>query len=120
MITAYLYSSCTSCRKAKDVLDSEDARYEVREFFKSRVTRKELDDLLSSTGLSLGDILSTRSNPYKEGNLAEKNLSDDELLDMMVKEPRLIRRPLLVSGQDVVIGFNADKIRDLVAQDNAK
>lgn len=120
MITAYLYNSCTSCRKAKDVLEAEGADYEVREYFKQKVTRNELDNLLNTTGLKVSDILSTRSNPYKQGNLAEKNLSDDELLDMMTEEPRLIKRPILVSGSNVVVGFKEDKIKDLIAKDSAK
>lgn len=119
MITAYLYNSCTSCRKAKDVLESEGANFEVREYFKQKVTRQELDALLQQTGAELSDILSTRSTPYKERNLADKNLSDDDILEMMVEEPRLIKRPILVSGSNVVIGFNDGKIRDLIAQDNA-
>lgn len=120
MITAYLYNSCTSCRKAKDVLDQEKAQYDVREYFKQKVTRQELDELLASTSLTVADILSTRSTPYKQGNLAEKNLTDDQILDMMVDEPRLIKRPLLISGSNAVIGFNDGKIRELIAQDNAK
>ncbi len=119
MITAYLYNSCTSCRKAKDVLDATGANYEVREYFKQPVTREELDNLLSSTGLTVSDILSTRSNPYKQGNLAEKNLNDDEILDMMTEEPRLIKRPILVSGDSAVVGFNESKIQDLIARDTA-
>lgn len=119
MITAYLYNSCISCRKAKDVLETEGANFEVREYFKQKVTRDELNHFLSSTGLAVADILSTRSNPYKQGNLAEKNLSDDNILGMMTEEPRLIKRPILVSGSSAVVGFNEDKIRDLIAQDNA-
>lgn len=120
MITAYLYNSCTSCRKAKDVLEAEGASYEVREYFKQKVTREELDNLLESTGMTVADILSTRSTPYKQGKLAEKNLSDDEVLDLMTEEPRLIRRPILISGSDTVVGFNDGKIRELIARDNAK
>lgn len=117
MIIAYLYKSCTSCRKAKDVLDNAAANYEVREYFKQKLTRQELDNLLAETDLTVADILSTRSNPYKQGNLAERNLGDDEILDMMTEEPRLIKRPILVSGANVVVGFNEDKIRDLIVKD---
>lgn len=102
------------------MLEAEGASYEVREYFKQKVTRSELDNLLDSTGLEVADILSTRSTPYKQGNLAEKNLSDDEILNMMTEEPRLIKRPILVSGADAVVGFNEGKIRDLISQDNAK
>lgn len=117
MITAYLYMSCSSCRKAKDVLDASGADYTVREFFKARVTREELEGLMKATGLTVADILSTRSTPYRELNLAERELTDDELLDLMVQEPRLLKRPILVSGADVVVGYSEGKITDLVAKD---
>ncbi|MCA9834587.1 MAG: Spx/MgsR family RNA polymerase-binding regulatory protein [Thermomicrobiales bacterium] len=119
MITAYLYRSCTSCRKAEVLLKELDAEFEIREFFKQKFTVKELKALLKQTGLSVSDILSTRSTPYKEQNLAEKDLSDNEILEMMTEEPRLLKRPLLVSGMDAVVGYNEDAIRALVAKDNA-
>lgn len=101
------------------MLNEAGAGFEIREYFKQKVTRQELEGLLTATGLSLADILSTRSTPYKQENLAEKSLSDDEILDLMLEEPRLIKRPILVSGSNVVVGFNESKIHDLVRQDNA-
>lgn len=101
------------------MLEEENANYEVREYFKQKVTRTELDAILATTGLTVADILSTRSTPYKQGNVVEKDLSDGELLDMMTEEPRLIKRPLLISGSRAVVGFNDGKIRELIAQDNA-
>lgn len=117
MITAYLYRSCSSCRNAEGLLRDEGAEFEVREFFKQRFTVPELKNLLNSTGLTVSDILSVRSTPYKEMDLAAKHLPDDEILQMMTEEPRLVRRPLLVSGNDAVIGYNQAAIRDLVAKD---
>lgn len=119
MITAYLYKSCTSCRQAEALLRELDANFEVREHFKQKLTVKELKTLMKQTGLSMSDILSTRSTPYKEQGLAEKNLSDGEILEMMSEEPRLIKRPILVSGKDAVVGYNQAAIRQLVAKDSA-
>lgn len=101
------------------MLDESGASYEVREYFKERVTRDELDNLLQATGLEVADVLSTRSTPYKQGKLAEKDLSDDEILNMMTEEPRLIKRPILVSGSNAIVGFNEQRIRQLVKQDMA-
>lgn len=119
MITAYLYNSCTSCRKAKDLMEAEGANFEVREYFKEKVTLEELKGILSATGLTVADILSTRSTPYKQQNLAEQDLSDEEILTLMTEEPRLIKRPLLISGSNAVVGFGESKIRDLIEKDNA-
>ncbi|MCO5218442.1 MAG: arsenate reductase family protein [Thermomicrobiales bacterium] len=119
LITAYLYRSCSSCRNAENLLKSEGADFKVREFFKQRFTVAELEDLLKATGLAVSDILSVRSTPYKEMGLATRNLSDEEILQLMTEEPRLLRRPLLVSGSDAVIGYNQSAIRELIARDNA-
>src|SRR5687767_10943538 len=94
MIKALLYNSCTSCRKTEDVLKQSGVDYEKREFFKDRFTSDELRSLLDSVGLKASDVLSTRSRVYKERNLADADLSDDQLLDLMVEEPTLLRRPI--------------------------
>lgn len=120
MITAYLYNSCSSCRNAEAILKETGANFEKREFFKQKFTRGELAGVLEQTGLSVMDLLSTRSTPYREKGLVDKDLSDSEIIDLMLEEPRLLKRPILVSGPDVVIGYKADEIRDLVAKDNAR
>jgi Spx/MgsR family transcriptional regulator len=116
-ITAYLYNSCTSCRKTDDVLKSSGVDYERREYFKVKFTKDELRGLLDSEGLKVSDVISTRSTPYKERGLADKDLSDDEILDLMIEDPRLLRRPMVISRDQVVIGHNEKKLRELI--DNA-
>lgn len=118
MITAYLYNSCSSCRKAAELLKEVGANFEVREFFKERLSEQELTALLSATGLSIGDVLSTRSTPYRELDLANRNLSDDEIVTLMLAEPRLLKRPILVSGSQSVVGYKANDIRELVKLDS--
>lgn len=119
MITAYLYNSCSSCRKAEDILKKEDADFEKREFFKQRFSREELTGLLESTTLTVANVLSTRSTPYREMKLAERNLGDDEIIDLMLDEPRLLKRPILVSGTHAVIGYKPDEILELITMDSA-
>jgi arsenate reductase/regulatory protein spx len=114
MITAFLYNSCTSCRKTEDVLKQSGIEYEKREFFKDRFTPDELRSLLNTVGLKPSDVLSTRSRVYKERNLAEADLTEDQILDLMVEEPTLLRRPIVVNGDRVIVGYNEAKLRDLI------
>lgn len=113
-ITAYLYNSCTSCRKTDEALRESGIEYERREFFKEKFTSDELRDLLQTHGLSIADVISTRSTPYKTHDLAHRGLSDDEILDLMVEDPRLLRRPIVIAGDTVLIGHNAGKLRELI------
>lgn len=114
MITALLYNSCTSCRKTEAVLKESGVEYDKREYFKDRFTKDELTALLGSAGLSVGDVLSTRSRPYREMGLAEKDLPDSEILDLMVEEPRLLRRPIVIRDGRAVVGHNEAALRELI------
>jgi arsenate reductase-like glutaredoxin family protein len=60
------------------------------------------------------EVLSKRSRAYKALGLAERELSDDELLDLMVQEPTLLRRPLIISPSGVEVGFNQKRLQELI------
>lgn len=113
-ITAYLYNSCTSCRKTDQALRESGVHYERREYFKDRFTKDELRELLESNGLTIADVISTRSTPYKQHDLATRHLSDEDVLELMIEDPRLIRRPIVIAGDGVVIGHNAAKLQELI------
>ncbi|HLU34710.1 MAG TPA: Spx/MgsR family RNA polymerase-binding regulatory protein [Thermomicrobiales bacterium] len=114
-IQAYLYNSCSSCRKTDEILKESDVDYERREFFKDRFTKEELRTLLEQNNLTVQDVISTRSTPYKQHALANRDLTDDEILDLMIEDPRLLRRPIVISGDTVIIGHNEKQLRELVA-----
>ena len=114
MIKALLYNSCTSCRKTEDILRQSGVDYEKREFFKQRFTADELGSLLESVGLKPSDVISTRSRVYKERNLGDAVLTDSQILDLMVEEPTLLRRPIVINGDQAVVGHNEAKLRDLI------
>ena len=116
MIKALLYNSCTSCRKAEALLKERGVDYEKREFFKDRFSKEELGALLASVGLTASDVISTRSRVYKERGLGETDLSDDQILDLMVEEPTLLRRPIVIKGDQAVVGFNAPKLQELIGE----
>lgn len=96
------------------MLKESGVDHEKREFFKDRFSRDELAALLTSVGLGPSDVISTRSRVYKERNLGEADLSDDQMLDLMVEEPTLLRRPLVIKGDQAVVGFNEARLRALV------
>src|SRR5688500_7317434 len=94
MIEAYVYSSCTSCRKTEEILKDSGTAYESRDYFRNRFSRDELKEILDNAGLDVSDVLSKRSKVYKARGAEIDALSADELLALMVEEPTLLRRPL--------------------------
>lgn len=88
--------------------------YERRDYFKDEFTVEELRTLLDEIGLRPSDVLSKRSRAYKELNLAEREVSEDELLKLMTQHPTLLRRPIVVKDGQAVVGFNKEKIETLI------
>jgi Spx/MgsR family transcriptional regulator len=110
----YYYASCSSCRSAESLLNELGIEFEKHEYFKQRFTPDELKALLQRIGKSPSDVLSTRSRPYKDLELAGKFLSDDDLIALMIEHPQLIKRPLTVRGTESVVGYNKGAIAALV------
>ena len=76
-----------------------------RDFFKEQFTRAEIEALLG--GRPASDMFNFRSPGFKKLGLEKENLTDDELIDLMLKEPRFVRRPVVrIDGQ---VHFGADK-----------
>jgi arsenate reductase-like glutaredoxin family protein len=85
-----------------------------RDILRDRLSRDELVANLARAGWTAHDVLSTRSRPYKELGLKDGEISEDELLDLMVEHPALIRRPLVIADRGAVVGFNRAGLTDLL------
>lgn len=115
MIEAYIYTSCTSCRKTVEQLKTSGVDFATRDFFRDRFTREELQTVLDQIGLGVRDVLSVRSKVYLERSAEIAALDDDALLDLMLVEPTLLRRPLVVKASEAIIGHNTGKLADMIA-----
>jgi Spx/MgsR family transcriptional regulator len=104
-IELYVHPTCTSCRNAQAWLDERGVAYERRDYFRDRFSHDELASILAAANLTPRDVLSKRARAYKE-LVGDRELTDGQLLDLMIQEPTLLRRPLIISGQHVVIGFD--------------
>lgn len=116
-IDLYGYTSCTSCRKTDQQLKESGADYAYRDYFRQRFSREELESLFQRTGLTLRDVLSRRSKVYQARSAEIDALDDEQLLSLMLEEPTLLRRPIVIGANDVVIGHNATKLADLIGHE---
>ncbi|MBP1930642.1 Spx/MgsR family RNA polymerase-binding regulatory protein [Ammoniphilus resinae] len=111
----YTYPSCTSCRKAKSFLRQNGIEFEERHLFRDPPTKEELLDIIKRTDNGLDDILSTRSRTFKELDVQIEELTVFQLLEMLSEEPRLLRRPILIDDEKLIIGYNRVAMEDLLA-----
>jgi Spx/MgsR family transcriptional regulator len=109
----YWYASCSQCRDARKALEEKGIQLETRDFFKERFTEPELRTLLEKWKLKPRQVFSFKSPSVKAMHLQVDALSDDEMLRLMVQEPRLIRRPLMRIDGTAMVGFDKTKISAL-------
>ncbi len=117
-IDLYGYTSCTSCRKTDQQLKESGTDYVYRDYFRQRFSREELEAVLRQAGLTPRDVLSKRSKVYRARSAEIDALTDDQLLSLMLEEPTLLRRPIVIGGDEVVVGHNATKLAELIDQAN--
>jgi regulatory protein spx len=114
-VRVYLYSNCSSCKNAEQVLSDAGVQYDRRDIFKDRMTEAELDGLFREIGRTPTELLSRRSIPYRQLGLAERVPTDPELIGLMSEHPGLLRRPIIVAPDALQIGFNRTAL-ELMAQ----
>lgn len=111
MVTLYTSPSCTSCRKAKAWLEQHNLPYQERNIFAKPLTKAEILHVLSLTENGTEDIISTRSRAFKNLQIKIDNLSIAQLLDLISKNPSLLRRPIILDDRRLQVGYNEDEIR---------
>jgi Spx/MgsR family transcriptional regulator len=96
--------NCTTCRKARKFLEKRGYQLYFRDLAKERLSSAELEKLIGNRDHT--DFLNTRNETYREENMKENPPSRKEAIKWMSKEPNLIRRPVVVAGGRVVLGFD--------------
>jgi arsenate reductase (glutaredoxin) len=103
--------SCTTCRKARQYLERRGFELHFRNLDKERLSSAELEKLIDRRDHT--DFLNPRNELYRRKNMKENPPSRAEAIRMMVREPNLIRRPVIVAGGRVVVGFDENGIAHL-------
>ena len=110
MVDLYVSPSCTSCRKARAWLEKHNIPFKERNIFSEPLTKKELR-ILRMTENGTEEIISTRSRAFQQLKINLDDLSIDQLLDLVEKNPSLLRRPIIMDDRRLQVGYNEDEIR---------
>ena len=101
------YPKCTTCQKAQKWLDETGAAYKVRNIKEDNPTRAELEQWHQRSGLPLKRFFNTSGLQYKALGLKDKlpEMSQEEQLDLLATDGMLVKRPILVGDDVVLVGF---------------
>jgi len=113
MITIYHNSRCSKSRNGVTYLQDKGVEFNIRQYLDEPLSFDELKALIAKTGLKPEAIVRKEEDYFKQ-NLKGKALTDDEWIAEMVKEPRLIQRPIVESGDRAVLARPAEEIDKLI------
>lgn len=114
--TILFYSSpgCASCRKAKRWLEENHITYVEKNIFSNLLSDEEIRYLMTRCDNGTDDIISTRSKAYSLIKEKMDELSLPELTHFIQKNPSILKRPIMISDRNLVIGYDDDEITSMI------
>ena len=101
------YPKCTTCQKAKKYLTEKGLPFEERDIKTENPTKEELTSWYKLSGLPLKRFFNTSGKLYKEMQLKDKlpDMTEDEQLSLLATDGMLVKRPIVVTDEKVLVGF---------------
>jgi arsenate reductase len=113
-ITIYQKPTCTTCRQVYNALKESGVDFDAVNYYVDPIPKAKLIDLLRKMKMKPRDLLRTKEAIYKSLKLGERDLSDDDLVDLMVKNPDLIQRPIVERGARAILARPAERLKDIL------
>ena len=104
---------CSKSRQTLQILEENNAIYEVVEYLKEIPSREELTSILSELNIKAENLIRKGESIYKE-NFKGKDLTNEEWISAMIAHPKLIERPIVSNGKTAVIGRPPEKVLELI------
>lgn len=115
MIKFICYPKCTTCQKAQKWLDTNGIKYELRDIKLNNPTADELAEWHQKSGLPLKKFFNTSGLLYKSLDLKNKipTMTDSEMIDTLASDGMLVKRPLVIKDDLVLVGFKEEDYKKL-------
>ena len=97
---------CSKSRQALQLLKDNNYKIEIISYLEIDLEVSLIEDIIKKLALKPRDILRKGEQEYKDNNLKKDNLSEEDLINYMIKYPKLIERPIVVKGDKAVIGLS--------------
>jgi arsenate reductase (glutaredoxin) len=101
--------TCTTCRKAKAFLEKRKVELDLRDLGRDRMSVEELDHLIGKRDHRM--FLNPRNELYRTRKMGQNPPSREDALQLMAAEPNLIRRPVVLRGAEIVLGYDEEALK---------
>jgi arsenate reductase len=113
-IVIYQKPTCTTCRQVHAALKESGVDFEAVDYYLDPIPKARLKELLRKMGMKPRELLRTKEAIYKELKLGERDLSDSQLIDLMVEHPDLIQRPIVEKGARAILARPAERLKEIL------
>ena len=113
-IVIYQKPTCTTCRQVYAALKESGVGFDAVDYYLDPIPREKLLELLHKMRIRPRDLLRTKEAIYKTLKLAERELSDDEIVDLMVEHPDLIQRPIVEKGARAILARPPERLKEIL------
>ena len=110
MIVVYTSPGCASCRKVKQWLKDRDLDFIEKNIFSFMLNETEIKHLLKRSENGTDDIISKRSKIIQQNKIDVEDMSTNELVHFIQQNPSILRRPIIVSERNFLVGYDDEEI----------
>lgn len=114
MYTIYHNPRCSKSRQTLSILEEKGLEINVVKYLETPPNASTLKKLISALGIKPRELLRKGEDAYKELGLADSSLSDSALIKAMVENPKLIERPIVIKGDQAVLGRPPENVLQLI------
>ncbi|SEQ67403.1 arsenate reductase [Amphritea atlantica] len=113
-VEIYHNPRCSKSRATLALLEENNITPEVRLYLENPPTAEQLSGVIAQLGIPPRELLRKGEDEYKENNLKDTSLSDQQIIDLMVQFPRLIERPIVISNGQARIGRPPESVLEII------
>ena len=112
-ITVYEKPTCTTCRKVVKALTENGVDFEKVNYYVQPFTRAQLKTLLDKMNMLPSELLRKNEKAYKELDFKNKNYTEAQILNLMIKNPDLVQQPIIEKGKKAILARPPERINEL-------
>ena len=113
-LTIYHNPRCSKSRQTLELIINRNLNPKIVLYLEEKLSQQELKSIISKLGISPRDLLRKGEVEYKENNLDNINLSNDKIIDLMIRFPKLVERPIVVKDNQAIIGRPPENVLKLI------
>ena len=110
----YEKRTCTTCRNLAALLEEEGVEFDRVDFHVEPLSAEELRELVAKTGRPAQELFRAREPVYEELGLGEREVSDEEAIELMTEHPALLQRPMVEQDDRAVLARPIERVRELL------